>query len=437
MKKKTILAKTCAFALAAAIVGSMVPIWQVSATPVFEDVPSTMWCYQSVIDAVNGGYMSGYGGGKFGPNDAVTRAQIAQVLYNKFGKDSGTDAGFTDVSADMWCAKAVTWAVKNGIMSGYGGGKFGPNDKLTRQQLVTILYNQAGKPAVSGDLNKYTDKGSVAGYATNGFLWATANKIVNGTSATTLSPSGTATRGQVATIILNYVKATSEDNNDSGNTTEPEKPSQPEAKPETKPEQGSTATVPSDVDAYVKTLPERVQHAISAWYDDLFFSNPEEVKAAGIQKRVDKPTLGYTATANKNGYHTECTLDLSGAVLDYDVVDIMNRYRHEDGRSTHDAVWAYGDMLEEQALAGAKYPQLSEDSMWAGNVTKADSLEQAMQIFFETGKLTTFMGNASDVIAAAHYTNSEGDTYYALAKSNSAKNPCGNVKAAQHNYDIQ
>jgi len=80
---------------------------------------------------------------------------------------------------------------------------------------------------------------------------------------------------------------------------------------------------------------------------------------------------------------------------------------------------------------------MSEDSMWAGNVTKADSLEQAMQIFYETGKLTTFMGNSSDVIAAAHYTNSEGDTYYALAKSNSAKNPCGNVKSAQHNYYIQ
>ena len=115
----------------------------------------------------------------------------------------------------------------------------------------------------------------------------------------------------------------------------------------------------------------------------------------------------------------------------------MNRYRHEDGRSTHDAVWAYGDMLEERALAGAKYPQLSEDTMWAGNVTKADSLEQAMQIFYETGMLTTFMGNNSDVIAAAHYTNSEGDTYYTLVESNSAKNPCGNVKSARNNYYIQ
>ena len=276
-------------------------------------------------------------------------------------------------------------------------------------------------------LSTFNDKNQVAAYAVNGFAWAVSNKVVGGTSNTTLSPSGTATRAQIAVILIRYLE------NVVGATFPEVTPSQPE----TKPEQGDATTVPSDVDAYVKTLPEDVQHAISAWYKDLFFSNPEDVKAAGIQKRADKPTLGYTATANKNGYHTECTLDLSGAVLDYDVVDIMNRYRHEDGRSTHDAVWAYGDMLEEQALAGAKYPQLSEDSMWAGNVTKADSLEQAMQIFFETGKLTTFMGNSSDVIAAAHYTNSEGDTYYALAKVNSAINPCGNVKSAQHNYYIQ
>lgn len=66
-------------------------------------------------------------------------------------------------------------------------------------------------------------------------------------------------------------------------------------------------------------------------------------------------TLGYTATANQNGYHTECTLDLSGAVLDYDGLAVLNRYRAESGKNCGDAVWAYGDMTEEQALAGAKY----------------------------------------------------------------------------------
>ena len=319
-------------------------------------------------------------------------------------------------------------ALKNGYPDGLEKSGLNLDVPVTREQMVAILYNVAGHPeADTYALSPFNDKNQVAAYAVNGFAWAVSNKVVGGTSNTTLSPSGTATRAQIAVILIRYLE------NVVGATFPEVTPSQPE----TKPEQGDAATVPSDVNAYVKTLPERVQHAISAWYDDLFFSNPEEVKAAGIQKRADKPTLGYTATANKNGYHTECTLDLSGAVLDYDVVDIMNRYRHEDGRSTHDAVWAYGDMLEEQALAGAKYPQMSEDSMWAGNVTKADSLEQAMQIFYETGKLTTFMGNSSDVIAAAHYTNSEGDTYYALAKSNSAKNPCGNVKSAQHNYYIQ
>ena len=106
---------------------------------------------------------------------------------------------------------------------------------------------------------------------------------------------------------------------------------------------------------YIKTLPETVQSGIELVYDDLYFSDPAAIQAAGIQKRADKPTLGYTATANQNGYHTECTLDLSGAVLDYDGLAVLNRYRAESGKNCGDAVWAYGDMTEEQALAGAKY----------------------------------------------------------------------------------
>ena len=344
--------------------------------------------------------------------------------------DIETDAAVLEQAgcSGKWYSGNWYAALKNGYLDGLEKSGLNLDAPVTREQMVAILYNVAGHPeADTSALSPFNDKNQVAAYAVNGFAWAVSNKVVGGTSNTTLSPSGTATRAQIAVILIRYLE------NVVGATFPEVTPSQPE----TKPEQGDAATVPSDVNAYVKTLPERVQHAISAWYDDLFFSNPEEVKAAGIQKRADKPTLGYTATANKNGYHTECTLDLSGAVLDYDVVDIMNRYRHEDGRSTHDAVWAYGDMLEEQALAGAKYPQLSEDSMWAGNVTKADSLEQAMQIFYETGKLTTFMGNSSDVIAAAHYTNSEGETYYTLVKADSAINPCGNFMAARHNYEIR
>ena len=402
-----------------------------AAAPTFSDVPASHWAYTAIEKAAGAKMVGGIGNGKYSPAGTVTGGQLLTMLTRYFcPSDIETDATVLEQAgcSGKWYSGNWYAALKNGYLDGLEKSGLNLDAPMTREQMVAILYNVAGHPkADTSALSPFNDKNQVAAYAVNGFAWAVSNKVVGGTSNTTLSPSGTATRAQIAVILIRYLE------NVVGATFPEVTPSQPE----TKPEQGDAATVPSDVNAYVKTLPERVQHAISAWYDDLFFSNPEEVKAAGIQKRADKPTLGYTATANKNGYHTECTLDLSGAVLDYDVVDIMNRYRHEDGRSTHDAVWAYGDMLEEQALAGAKYPQMSEDSMWAGNVTKADSLEQAMQIFYETGKLTTFMGNSSDVIAAAHYTNSEGDTYYALAKSNSAKNPCGNVKSAQHNYYIQ
>lgn len=406
-----------------------------AAAPTFSDVPASHWAYTAIEKAAGAKMVGGIGNGKYSPIGTVTGGQLLTMLTRYFcPSDIETDATVLEQAgcSGKWYSGNWYAALKNGYLDDLEKSGLNLDAPMTREQMVAILYNVAGHPkADTSALSPFNDKNQVAAYAVNGFAWAVSNKVVGGTSNTTLSPSGTATRAQIAVILIRYLE------NVVGATFPEVTPSQPETKPDTKPEPGSTATVPSDVNAYVKTLPERVQHAISAWYDDLFFSNPEEVKAAGIQKRADKPTLGYTATANKNGYHTECTLDLSGAVLDYDVVDILNRYRHEDGRSTHDAVWAYGDMLEERALAGAKYPQLSEDTMWAGNVTKADSLEQAMQIFYEAKLLTTFMGNSSDVVAAAHYTNSEGDTYYTLAKADSSLNPCGNVKSAQHNYYIQ
>lgn len=207
------------------------------------------------------------------------------------------------------------------------------------------------------------------------------------------------------------------------------------SQPETKPEQGSTATVPSDVAAYIKTLPETVQSGIALVYDDLYFSDPAAIQAAGIQKRADKPTLGYTATANQNGYHTECTLDLSGAVLDYDGLAVLNRYRAESGKNCGDAVWAYGDMTEEQALVGAKYH--GRGVTWAGILTEANSVEEAFANFDKSEVLGSFIGKTPDVVAMAYYTEEDGRTYYALVGCDAHFNPCGDVKASKWNYRIK
>lgn len=409
----------------------------VFATPTFKDVPESLWCHDSVIEAVNKGFMSGYGGGMFGPADAVTRGQVAQILYNKYGKDCGSESGFSDVPSGFWCAKAVTWAVQNKIVSGYPDGTYKPSTKLTRQHLVSILYNHAGKPAVSGNLNKFTDNDQVASYAKDAFIWATENGIVGGTTATTLSPNGLANRGQVATIILRYDKmlnekddggsnssgGSSSSGSDSG-TTSGGSTTTPDKDP--KPVQPTTPGTSAEV---MKKLPANVQTALTE-AGMVNLSTASAVNAAtGAGKSDAHPTFGYTEAANKNGYHTKATIDVSGAVLDYDLLDLLNQYREErynknlsDGSPKYDPAtnlqWTYGDVAEECALACAKYPKCAED-MYAITIqaNSREELERKLNaIDNETDSpfVDSIMLFPSTHLVIAHYTDSKGNTTYAF-----------------------
>lgn len=134
-------------------------------------------------------------------------------------------------------------------------------------------------------------------------------------------------------------------------------------------------------------------------------------------------------------YHTECTLDLSGAVFDYDCLSVLNRYHAESGKNCGDAVWAYGDMTEEQALAGAKYHD--RGVTWAGILTEANSVEDAFANFDKAEVLGSFIGQTPNVVAMAHYTEADGKTYYALVGCDAHFNPCGDVKASKWNYRIK
>lgn len=409
----------------------------VFATPTFKDVPESLWCHDSVIEAVNKGFMSGYGGGMFGPADAVTRGQVAQILYNKYGKDCGSESGFSDVPSGFWCAKAVTWAVQNKIVSGYPDGTYKPSTKLTRQHLVSILYNHAGKPAVSGNLNKFTDKDQVASYAKDAFIWATENGIVGGTTATTLSPNGLANRGQVATIILRYDKMLNEKDDSGSNssggstssgsdsgTTSGGSTTTPDKDP--KPVQPTTPGTSAEV---MKKLPANVQTALTeAGMANL--STASAVNAAtGAGKSDAHPTFGYTKETNINGYHTEATIDVSGAVLDYDLLDLLNQYREErynknltDGSPKYDPStnlqWTYGDVAEECALACAKYPKCAED-MYAITIqaNSREELERKLNaIDNETNRpfVDSIMLFPRTHLVIAHYTDSKGNTTYAF-----------------------
>ena len=155
--------------------------------------------------------MSGYGNGKFAPNDSTSRAMIAQILWNMEGKPVVNYAmSYTDVDGEAWYAEAVRWATAQGIMSGYGHNKFGPNDDMTREQLVTIMYRYAQMKKVNvcigEDTNilSYDDAFDVSEWAIPAMQWAVGSGLISGRTNTTLNPKDTATRAEIATIIMRY-----------------------------------------------------------------------------------------------------------------------------------------------------------------------------------------------------------------------------------------
>jgi len=121
---------------------------------------------------------------------------------------------FSDVPADSWYSKAVEWAEANGIVNGIGGGKFAPEAVITREQIATILYRyeafKNGAPKVEGDLKAFPDASNVSTFATTAMVWAIENEIITGASVnnvTYLNPLNSATREQIATIIMRYLEA--------------------------------------------------------------------------------------------------------------------------------------------------------------------------------------------------------------------------------------
>ena len=158
----------------------------------FNDVSANDW-FASAVDYVTGkGMMNGTADNTFSPKANTTRGMVVTVLYRLENQPSTSAASFTDVASGAYYANAVAWANANGIVSGYGSGKFGPNDKVTREQLAAILYRYAQykKYNVSGakSLDGYTDAQSVSSYAVPALQWANAAGVVTGKSGSKLDP---------------------------------------------------------------------------------------------------------------------------------------------------------------------------------------------------------------------------------------------------------
>lgn len=178
-------------------------------TITFSDVKESDWFYKGVSYAVENGMMNGVGDDQFAPNAPLTREMLAVVLYNMEKQPESTGVNpFADVKADMWYTDAIVWANANGIVAGYDDSTFGLGDSITREQLATILYRYAQLKGYDvtekADLTGYADSTAINGYAVEAMRWANANGIVNGMTETTLAPQGTATRAQVATMLMNF-----------------------------------------------------------------------------------------------------------------------------------------------------------------------------------------------------------------------------------------
>ena len=174
----------------------------------FADVPASAWYYDAVEYVYENGLMSGVSSGWFAPNDTLTRAMLVQTLYAMEGRPAAASAGFADVASGDWYASAVNWAAANGVVSGVSETGFGPNNALTREQLALILYRFAQYKGydVTGtsDLAAYADGSSVSGWAAEAMGWAVDAGLISGVGGNQIAPTGTASRAQVAQILMNF-----------------------------------------------------------------------------------------------------------------------------------------------------------------------------------------------------------------------------------------
>lgn len=173
----------------------------------FDDVPADAWFAEAVQYVYEHDLMTGVSENLFAPNAQMNRAMVAQILFNmEQPTDTEAPAAFRDVAADQWYAKAVNWAVWQGYMSGYDASSFGPNDALTREQLVTVLWRYSGSPVMdnSSMLNTFSDAALTSDYAQQAMIWAYAQGVISGNADGTLNPQGTATRAEIAQMLMNY-----------------------------------------------------------------------------------------------------------------------------------------------------------------------------------------------------------------------------------------
>ena len=176
----------------------------------FTDIADTHWAYSYISRVYNAGLMVGESDTIFAPNQTLSRAMLASILYRMANEPDVTDSSpFSDVSAGQWYTNAVIWAEKNGIVVGCGDGTFQPNAPVTRAQVAVMLYGYtafAGKDVTAHtDLSAFHDAGQIPSWALTEMQWANAEQLILGRDGKLLAPNDNTTRAEMSSILNGYL----------------------------------------------------------------------------------------------------------------------------------------------------------------------------------------------------------------------------------------
>lgn len=300
--------------LAAVMVCALTAVALAAERETFEDVRADAWYAPAVEYCREQGLMGGVSADRFSPDGAMTRAMLATVLHRQAGEPTvpGQD-DFTDTEDGQWYSQAVLWASRQGIMEGYGDGRFGSEEPVTREQLVTILWRLAGSPQASAE--PFGDQEQIASYAVTAVAWAREHGVVSGRGDNRFAPREVATRAEVAAVLANAQK-------NQPNSTPAETPSDP---PE-----NSSAPVPTAV-------PETASHILVAYFSATH--NTENIAnhiktALGEEADLYQITPAVPYTSADLNYNTDCRAnreqndpsarpELSGTVPQLEQYDVV------------------------------------------------------------------------------------------------------------------
>lgn len=174
----------------------------------YTDLDMGAWYHDGIHYCLDEGLMDGVGTGLFAPNATTSRAMIVTILWRLRGSPEAEAAEmFTDVAPGDWYADAIAWAASEGVAEGYEDGSFRPNDAITREQLAAMLWRYAGSPGSDGALSAFVDWADTSSWAQQAMSWAVAQGLITGVDSDSLSPKGQATRAQTATILMRFAQS--------------------------------------------------------------------------------------------------------------------------------------------------------------------------------------------------------------------------------------